>query len=281
MVEKRPDELVLDELTDQLDRTRRLLRESPEDVARRALDSLGGPEADADARITALMARTNALAHPGQFSVAHRLVIHSLEVLDAEGSRSPKIPRLWFLTPVVEFLVEFVAEYIVRSYTSAVVARLRMLYVRREAQAAPGSPERRLLQQARVEIDRLVPSFSGGGRSGLLLLAGGVSLPALLSSLRFLGVLASSGTALVISVVAALPVVAAFAWILLRGAAVARRRSQLIMARPLGALWETIGDCGRPPEDHSTQIASIAIVLTAVIWLALPVVAFAGYATFR
>jgi len=71
------------------------------------------------------------------------------------------------------------------------------------------------------------------------------------------------------------------AWVMLRGAAVARRRSQLIMGAPLAALWETIGDAGHPPEDDATQIATFAIVLTAVIWLALPFVAFVTYAYLR
>lgn len=278
MAEKRPDELVLEELTEQLDRTRRLLTESPEDVARRALSSLAGPEADADARIAARLARTNALAYPEEFPEAHRLAVHALETLEAEGSHEPSVPSLWLLTPIARLLVERVAEYVVETYTNQVVQRLRLLYLRREAQASPGTAERRLLQRARVDMDRLTPGFTGGGRSGLLLLLGGVSVPALLSSLRFVGVIAESEAALVSFMIAALPIVAAISWVLLRGAAVARRRSQLIMGRPLAALWETIGNCGKPPEDNSTQIASIAIVLTAVIWLAFPVVAFTGYA---
>ncbi|MGI8927243.1 MAG: hypothetical protein ACR2HN_11455, partial [Tepidiformaceae bacterium] len=61
--------------------------------------------------------------------------------------------------------------------------------------------------------------------------------------------------------------------VLLRGAAVAHRRSRLIMQRPLAALWETLGHAGNPPEDESKTFATVAVVLTAVIWFIIPAVA--------
>ena len=39
---------------------------------------------------------------------------------------------------------------------------------------------------------------------------------------------------------------AAVAWVIVHGAAVAHRRSQLMLHEPLDALWETIGACGDP-----------------------------------
>ena len=42
------------------------------------------------------------------------------------------------------------------------------------------------------------------------------------------------------------------------------------MDRPLGGLWETIGWCGRPPKDQALLFATIAIVLTLVGGIALP-----------
>lgn len=59
-------------------------------------------------------------------------------------------------------------------------------------------------------------------------------------------------------------------WVLLNGASVARRRSQLIMAAPLLALWETVGRAGKPPEDDAVLFGTIAVVLTAVVWLLIP-----------
>lgn len=66
-------------------------------------------------------------------------------------------------------------------------------------------------------------------------------------------------------------VIAAAAWIILRGAAVARRRIRLTTDRPLDALWETIGRCGTPPRDQARTIALIAIILTFIPWVLVPI----------
>jgi hypothetical protein len=66
----------------------------------------------------------------------------------------------------------------------------------------------------------------------------------------------------------------ALAWLLLQGAALAHRRSRLIMQAPLAELWETIGHCGSPPEDNGRDFALVAIGLTGLIWFVLPVIAF-------
>ena len=69
---------------------------------------------------------------------------------------------------------------------------------------------------------------------------------------------------------AAALIFAAIAWIILQGAAVAHRRSRLMLQEPLDALWETIGACGNPPRDDSMTFATIGIVLTAVAWFVTP-----------
>jgi hypothetical protein len=66
-------------------------------------------------------------------------------------------------------------------------------------------------------------------------------------------------------------------WLLLRGAAVARHRSQLVIGKPVAALWETIGGAGDPPEDDAVLFATIAIVLTALVWFALPALIGVGF----
>jgi hypothetical protein len=63
---------------------------------------------------------------------------------------------------------------------------------------------------------------------------------------------------------------AAVAWIIVHGAAVAHRRSQLMLHGPLDALWETIGACGEPPRDDSMTFAAVGITLTAVAWFVTP-----------
>ena len=62
----------------------------------------------------------------------------------------------------------------------------------------------------------------------------------------------------------------AVAWVILRGAAVARRRIKLTVERPTQALWETIGRAGSPPQDQARAFALYGIILTAVSWLVVP-----------
>ncbi len=64
---------------------------------------------------------------------------------------------------------------------------------------------------------------------------------------------------------------AGVAWVILRGAAVARRRIHLSLDGPIGALWQTIGRCGDPPKDPSKALALIAIILAALPWVLIPV----------
>ena len=61
------------------------------------------------------------------------------------------------------------------------------------------------------------------------------------------------------SALAAALIFAAVAWIIVQGAAVAHRRSRLMLHEPLEALWETIGACGEPPRDDSMTFATIGI----------------------
>jgi len=265
------DQLLIDELSEQLNRTRGLLRRSPDEVAAQAL--LGtGRHAAAELRITAALSAQSTLAAPDRFPEAHRLAMRALEVLDREGSREAGAPGLGPLKPLAEPAVELVAEYIVTSYAKDVVNRLRTLYARREAQATPGTPERRELARARLDLDRIAPGF-GGGSPLTPVLAAGASVSALASVFQFLGAV-DFGNRRLLAITAAVLFVVFFllAGILLRGAAVARRRSALTMQGPLGALWETIGNAGDPPRDNSEDFARISIGLTALVWIVGPAV---------
>jgi len=268
---RRPDELLVDELADQLDRTRRLLTGSPDEAISRALDRIGA-ETDRETWLGAELAATAPLAEPARFAEAHRLTVHALEILDREGSRSPRVPRLGPLTPLAEATVEFVAEYIVKSYAQSVANRMRSLYARREAQSLPGTPERRDLARARVEMDRLATGFSGGGVGAPIVVAAGAGIPLLASAAQSAGAIPFSSRPLLLSGLGLLFVLFfLLSSALLRGAAVARRRSRLIMQQPLAALWQTIGHAGNPPEDDSSLIATISLVLTAVAWFLVPI----------
>lgn len=265
----RADELLVDQLSAQLDRTRRLLLGDTDAAAEQALDRIGGQEA-VEARIAADLAMPGPLAEPERFLEAHRLTMRALEVLDRDGSRSPGSPRLGPLSAVGRPLVEMVTDYIVKSYGESVVGTLRKLYARREAQCLPDAPERRSLARARVEADRLAPGFKGGVSATVLLLAG-AAIPGLASVSQYVGAIDFTNQTVLFTAVGVLfALFLLLSSVLLRGAAVARRRSRLIMAQPLAALWQTIGHAGDPPEDDSKMLATVAIVITGLLWIAGP-----------
>ncbi|MDG2028242.1 MAG: hypothetical protein P8J50_14135 [Acidimicrobiales bacterium] len=66
-------------------------------------------------------------------------------------------------------------------------------------------------------------------------------------------------------------VLTAASWVILRDAAVARRRIVLTTEKPFDALYETIGRCGGPPGDSSKQFALIAMIILAVSWILIPI----------
>lgn len=270
--ERIPGDAILDDLTEQLDRTRRLLSGAPEAAADAALARFGA-EAEAEARISAGLANTAALANPGRFLEAHRLTIHALEILDREGARDPTVSRRFGpLRPLAARGAEFVAEYIVKAYASSTVDTIARIYTRREPQAGRGTPERTVLAQARVEIGRIAPGFKGGGVGVPALVAGGASLPVLASASQYLGAIDFLARPALLVLFAALFVLfGLLSSILLSGAAVAHRRSRLIMRQPLFALWETIGNCGHPPDDNSRLFATIAVLLSTIAWLVVPI----------
>jgi hypothetical protein len=276
---RRPDELLLDELTDQLDRTRRLLTGSPGDAAERALSRIGGASM-ADARLTAQLAVARPLAAPERFGEAHRLMMRALEVLERDGHQDPPVRAIGPLRGPARLLVEFVAKYVVRSFTRGVVGDLATLYAQRESQSEPGSQERRLLAGARAEVERLEPRFSGGGLGAPLFFLAGALVPALASVAQQAGAIRVDARVLVPGMIVPLVLFVVLSWGLLRGAAVARHRSRLVMGRPLAALWETIGQAGDPPEDGAVWIATIAVVLAALVWFALPALIVLGVVVF-
>ena len=113
--------------------------------------------------------------------------MHALEVLDRDGWRRPRLPRLGPLHAPAEWAVEFVAQYVVRSYVSDAMRNLARLYARRESQAEPESTERRVLARARIQADRLALGFRGGASGLPTVLIGGAAIPVLASLARQFG----------------------------------------------------------------------------------------------
>jgi hypothetical protein len=242
-------------------------------------------EAAADAILTAIGARGPAeveiirqMAVPrplyrdaGSVEQAHRQVMRSLEVLMRNGARNVKLPRLGPLTPLAGFLVVLLTRFIVRSHTRTLLNALDDLYTRREAWCRPGTPERRTLQRARMDVGRVRQTLRGKVLGLPSFLVGGAFVSTLLSVARSGADTVTRNRGLI--AVATLLLLLLFlgaAWAALRGAAAARRRIKLTTDQPMKTLYALVGAAGNPPKDQSVVFALVAIVAMAVAWLVIP-----------
>lgn len=270
--------LVIDEFGEKL-AAFQALRKSDTKAADGLLNSLGAQD-DVDRDIVLELGARRPLAYPKKFDEAHRLAVRALEVLDRNGSRGVKIKGAGPLNPVAAFLVQQVATFIIRSHQGKVASDMRNLYARREANAERDSEERRMLTRARYHMDKLLPGFKRNALGVPLFVVGGAVFSTVLSLLQRAAASALDNLwgKIAASVLIGL-IVVAVAWVILRGAAVARRRIHLTLDGPILGLWETIGRCGRPPRDPSRAFALIAVVLALLPWLLIPILLAASWVT--
>lgn len=261
--------LVLDDLDEKL-QAFQAFRKSDSAATESILDVLGA-EDDVDRDIVLELSAPRPLGHPDRFPQAHALAVRALEVLDRNGARGVRVSGLGPLNPVAAYLIQQVAHFIVRSYQSTVVDTMLALYARREANAGLDDEARPMLTRARIHMTRLAPGFKRSPLGIPTFLLGGAVLSTMVQLLvsAASSALGSIWTRMAAIVVVGLVITGA-AWVILRGAAVARRRIRLTTDPPLAALWETIGRCGSPPRDQSRAIAFIAIILTFLPWVLVP-----------
>ncbi|MEM8902225.1 MAG: hypothetical protein AAGA17_20195 [Actinomycetota bacterium] len=268
--------LVLDELEERLGAFQ-LLRKSDPEAADEVLDDIGAA-GNVERQIVLELGAMRPLGHPDRFPEAHRIAMRALEVLDRNGARAPEVRVAGPLRPVAQYLVGLVARFIVRNYQSSVVDNVRNLYTRREAATAADDPARRMLSRARIHAERVSPGYKRNPLGVPTFLLGGAVISALVGGLQSaFDIAIASGAARVIATIVLFVLFFVASWVVLRGAAVARRRIRLTMERPLVALYETIGRCGDPPKDQARQFAVISVVLTGVAWFILPVGAAASF----
>ena len=262
--------LVLDELSQQLEQFRILRKGADTDATGQLLDKLGAHD-PVEAQIVLELSAQRPLGHPERFTEAHILAMRSLEVLDRNGARVPPIPRIGPLKPIAEFGVQLVTRFIVRNHQADVIDAIRNLYTRRLAWCAPDDPSRMPMIRARLDAERVATTYKGNPIGVPTFLLGGAVISGAASGFRVLSqAVVGSRVAATIAVAAAFMVLGGLSWMILRGAAVAHHRIRITVQEPLKALWETIGRCGKPPEDDAQQFAVYAIILTVVGWLVIP-----------
>jgi hypothetical protein len=261
--------LVLDELGERLERFR-IFRKTDSAEADKVLEEIGATSA-VDRQIVLELSSTRPLAYPDRFLEAHALAMRALEVLDRNGGRGVKVRGLGPLGAIAGPVVQLVTRFIVRNHQSNVIDAIRNLYARRESSCLWGDPARPMLSRARIHAERVAPGFKRNplGLPSVLIVAAG----ALVTSLGRAVVDAISPTRsfAIIATLVAFALFGVASWVILRGAAVARRRIKLTVERPVTALWETIGRCGHPPRDQSREFALYAILLTALGWILVPI----------
>ena len=259
------DELILD----RIDALKVLRADTPEEKGA-LLERIAGP-GKPEQDIVRELAKVRPLWRPDRFEEAHRLAMRSLEVLDRNGARAPKLPRLGPLTPVAGYVVEQMTRWIVKGHQNTLVTRIRKLYERREANSAWDTPEHHMLRRARIDAQRVEPGYKGNPLGLPTFLLGGAVLSTGVSALQRLIRWAFGGRLGILIFAAVFGVVFfGLAWAALYSAGVARRRIRLSTDQPLKALWETIGACGLPPKDSSYDFAVYAIVLLSLAWVLIP-----------
>jgi hypothetical protein len=262
--------LVLDELGDQLERFR-LLRKSDEAATDAVLDELGATST-VDRDIVLQLSATRTFGTPERFDEAHALAMRSLEVLDRNGAR-PAQPPGWLgpLRPVAAWLIQLVCRFIVRNHQAKLVDNIADLYERRIAWSDRGDPDRRRLLVAARDVRRVAETFRSNPVGIPTFLLGGAVVSGIGSLLRgAVDAALGNEAAAYVGVAAVTVLFAGLAWVIVRGAAVARRRIRLTTDRPMAALWETIGRAGNPPKDQARTFALYGIALTALSWLVVP-----------
>ena len=190
---ERDDHLILDEVTDQLATTFRLLSGDPDEAAERAFADIG-------VNTRAEAALLGEIAAPGRCAPAtasSRATGWRCERWRCPTATAGSIRSCAAGAAVRRrrIGVELVARTIVQGHVADVVRALSRLYARREAQSQPASPERRMLVRARIQADRLALGYQGGGFPLPTVLIGGAAVPVLASASRQFGALQHASTA--------------------------------------------------------------------------------------
>jgi len=225
------------------------------------------------------IARTRPLARPDLFPRAHRNMVEALESLARHGYKGTTAgSSAGPFRLVARWGVQLVARYLVVSHIRNVSTQVRNLYGLREIQAVPGSPERYLLRSARMDAERMVEALQTRELALPAFLLGSAAIPLVASLGRLAGLTERALWASVLGVIGMLVALAA-SWVILRGAALASRRTQLATRAPLRTLWDTIGWCGNPPKDSTRSFVIVSVGLTLGCWILVPILVAIALAT--
>jgi hypothetical protein len=215
------------------------------------------------------------LADPEHFAELHRRALYAIEVLDRNGARQVRTPRIGPLAAPASAVIGIITRSVVRGYQAKLVRHIRRMCERREAVAEPNAPEHALLRRARFHTAMLDEGYHGNSAGLPAFLVGGALLSGVASGVETAVFNAFGSRPVGFSLTAVVGVVLlALSWCALSAAGVARRRIRLTVDTPMRHLWEAVGTYGRPPKDQSFMFAILAIVLAAVSAMAIPLLLY-------
>ena len=274
-VERPTENLRIDELGERLDALR-LLRERDDAGVESILESLGS-QGPVEAQMLTELSNPAPLRHPERFDEAHRRAMRALEVFDRNGIKAPsslKAPE--FIKGIAGKVVQLLIHVIVRGHQQRLIKEVRQLYALREATAAIGSDEHRMLAKARRHMDTIVPELSKSSLPLPAFLVGGAAVSGTVSFLQR-GLADDWGRLIVLTGFAVLGL-AGF-WCIIQAAAIARRRTRIALDATFLALWEVIGDAGTPPRDRTRVFAVIGSAVLIAVWILVPLLIALVWAT--
>ncbi|HWO80932.1 hypothetical protein [Gaiella sp.] len=227
------------------------------------------------------LARRSPLARPERFDADHRRAIEALESLRRHGFHGSRAGGgLGPLRYVVRWLVELVARYLVVSYVKDVAVSLRNLYWLREMEAPSNSTELKLLRPARFDASSLVEIMRSREIGVPSFVIAGLLIPLVATIWRLMtGFTFSDWWVAVLVGLVGVAVGVGLSWVVLRGSAMASNRIRLSTRQPVQAVWDSVGNCGRPPRDGTRKFAAVSIVLMAGVWIVLPALVALALAT--
>jgi hypothetical protein len=206
------------------------------------------------------------LADPEHFAEAHRRALYAIEVLDRNGARQVRTPRIGPLAAPAGMVIGLITRSVVRGHQAKLVRNIRRMCERREAVCDPDAIEHALLRRARFHTAMVDEGYHGNSAGLPAFLVGGALVSGVASGVETAVFNAFGSRPVGFSLTAVVGVILlALSWCALSAAGVARRRIRLTVDAPMRRLWEAVGAYGRPPKDQSFLFAILAIALALAV----------------
>ena len=264
-----PDLDPLDDFSEKLNAFKTFAKDDRE-AADKLFESLGG-RGKVEQEMLLQLGAWAPLYKPDRFDEAHHVAMRAVEVLYRNGHRKAPI-KLGFLTPVAQYFVQLVTRLIVRDFVKDATNSIYNLYMRRWTSTPKNTPDAMMLRRAWFHVEKVRATYTGRSLGLPTFLLGGAFLSSLTGVMRSIADTRSNKWVFVVLAVLIYGLLVGFAYGIIKGAAIARRRIKMSLDKPLRNLWDVVGAAGNPPKDQSIQFAMIALIIMAITAVAIPII---------